>query len=399
MLKYGEMLENHCRELNDLLKESIEKNKEVIIEISGKIINSFRNGGKVIIFGNGGSYADALHFAGELEGSYRNRNRRPLPVLVPSNSATLTAIGNDFGYDKIFLNFVKAHAKKEDIVIGISTSGNSENVIKAMEEARRLGAFCVVFAGNSGGSLKNHCDLLLDIPSKDTPRIQEAYHFVFHEICDIVEKEIFSNSESKMIDGELGGIIISGEPCAGKSEILKKLCKEKDLKIFSAGKIFREKYENYLVKSGENIVFDEFWPYKTTIEENSDADKLVRVEAEKGKIAIDSRFAPIFCQDLPLLIVYLGADFNTRVHRAMKSGKYNGKSFLEIADYLKKREENELEVCKKIYGIDYRDKEFYDLIIDSTELELDLVYDKIVEKMSGAREMINSRVVRNKIVK
>jgi D-sedoheptulose 7-phosphate isomerase len=145
--------------------------------------------------GNGGSYADSLHFAAELEGAYKNRNRAALAAMVPSNPASLTAIGNDFGYLNTFKKTVQAFINKGDVVIGLSTSGNSENVIQAFQEAKLKGARVVAFTGESGGKMKEYADILLNVPSQDTPRIQEAHHFAYHEICEIVETSLFPSEK------------------------------------------------------------------------------------------------------------------------------------------------------------------------------------------------------------
>ncbi|MBI2632163.1 SIS domain-containing protein [Candidatus Pacearchaeota archaeon] len=181
----------HVEDLKILVNKTSELHKDTIIKIAELIINSYRNDGKIIIFGNGGSYADSLHFAAELEGCYRNKNRSSLKAMVPSNPSTITAISNDFSYKEIFLRFIKANADKRDIVIALSTSGNSENVILALEEAKNLGAITVGFTGETGGKMKLFCDILFNVPSQDTPRIQEIHHFAYHEICEIVEKEMF----------------------------------------------------------------------------------------------------------------------------------------------------------------------------------------------------------------
>jgi D-sedoheptulose 7-phosphate isomerase len=184
-------IKTHAEELKQILDKTIFVHYETIRKIAFSIVNSYKNSGKIIIFGNGGSYADALHFAAELEGCYRNKSRSSLRALVPSNPSTLTAISNDFSYNEIFLRFVKANAEAGDIVIALSTSGNSQNVLLALEEAKKVGALTVGFSGESGGKMKEHCDILLNVLSQDTPRIQEIHHFAYHEICEIVEKEMF----------------------------------------------------------------------------------------------------------------------------------------------------------------------------------------------------------------
>lgn len=191
MGKYIAYIDKHGKELGELIGKTLEQHATTIEKIAGVMANSFRDGGKSIIFGNGGSYADALHFAAELEGAYRDRQRPPLAALVPANPAALTAIANDYGYGETFGRFVTAHAHRKDIVIGLSTSGNSPNVVNALISAHEIGAITVGFTGLSGGIIRKQCDILLDIPSTNTPRIQELHHFAYHEICEIIERELF----------------------------------------------------------------------------------------------------------------------------------------------------------------------------------------------------------------
>jgi D-sedoheptulose 7-phosphate isomerase len=157
--------------------------------IAGAIVAAFKDGNKMLLFGNGGSAADAQHIATELAGKFY-RQRRPLPAIaLTTNSSSLTAIANDFGYDDVFARQVAGLTKQGDVVLGISTSGESPNVINAIEEARRRGAVTVVFVGQ-GGKLTTLADHVLSIPSKDTPRIQEAHITAGHVICYLVERAI-----------------------------------------------------------------------------------------------------------------------------------------------------------------------------------------------------------------
>lgn len=185
------MLEENFSDLRSLLDMTQALHSKTINSVAEMIISTVQNKGKIIVIGNGGSYADAMHFAGELEGAYRNRKRPALPALVPSNAAALTAIANDFGYEDIFKKFVEANMRSCDILIGLSTSGNSVNVLKAFESAKKIGAKVVAFTGQSGGKMKDCADVLLNVPSENTPRIQEVHHFAYHEICDIVEQRLF----------------------------------------------------------------------------------------------------------------------------------------------------------------------------------------------------------------
>ena len=156
--------------------------------ISKKIIECYKRGSKVVLFGNGGSCTDSMHIAGELVGRYY-LNRKSLPAIALSDSGNITAIGNDFGFENVFERQVEGLVKKGDVVIGISTSGNSNNVIKGIEKAKSIGAITVCFTGQ-GGKLRETADIALCIPSNDTPRIQEVYMLSAHIICEIVEKEL-----------------------------------------------------------------------------------------------------------------------------------------------------------------------------------------------------------------
>jgi len=175
------------------LKRKIIENADKIQEITRKIIGAYREGKKVLIAGNGGSAADAQHFAAELVGRYK-LERKGLPAIaLTTNTSNLTAIGNDYGFEDIFTRQIDALGKKGDIFIGISTSGNSQNLIKAIEKAREKGMFSISLLGRSGGKMKEISDLSLIIPSENTPRIQEAHITLIHIICELLEKELFKN--------------------------------------------------------------------------------------------------------------------------------------------------------------------------------------------------------------
>lgn len=163
---------------------------KVIEKISEYIINCYKNSGKVILFGNGGSCADSMHLATEFVSRYYF-DRKSIPAIALTNNVSLTAIGNDYSFEDVFAKQVEGFVKKGDVVIGISTSGNSKNVIKAIEKAKELGGITVGFTGRKGGILKDKVDVCLNIPSNDTPRIQEGYMLAGHIICELVEREIF----------------------------------------------------------------------------------------------------------------------------------------------------------------------------------------------------------------
>jgi D-sedoheptulose 7-phosphate isomerase len=168
---------------------------ETIVEIADQMTRAFRRGNKVLLFGNGGSAADAEHIAAELAGKF-TLFRDPLPaVALTTNTASLTAIGNDFGYEEVFARQLRGLAVKGDVAIGISTSGESPNVIKAIEEANRRGAVTVAFTG-AHGKLKESAQLVLSMHSTDTPRIQEAHMLAGHIICGLVEQSLFGTSPS-----------------------------------------------------------------------------------------------------------------------------------------------------------------------------------------------------------
>lgn len=151
-----------------------------------------KKGGRILICGNGGSAADAQHFAAELVGGYTNHHRPPLDVIALStNTSNLTAIGNDYRYEDVFSRQVEAHAKKGDVVIGISTSGNSANVLAAMKAAKKMRALTVAMTGAGGGKLAGLAQIVIRAPSDSTPRIQEVHITAIHSICELVEQALF----------------------------------------------------------------------------------------------------------------------------------------------------------------------------------------------------------------
>lgn len=173
------------RVLND--SRLAETTEQIVIQI----INSYSNGGKVLFCGNGGSAADAQHLAAELSGRFYF-DRQPLfAEALHVNSSFVTAVANDYGYDAVFARLVKAMGKKGDVLVGLTTSGNSENILNAFDIAKSLGMITVGFTGESGGKLKAKCDFLLNIPSTDTPRIQEVHILLGHIICELVESQLF----------------------------------------------------------------------------------------------------------------------------------------------------------------------------------------------------------------
>ncbi len=159
--------------------------------VAERIVESLRNGGKVVFFGNGGSSMDAGHLAAELLGRFYY-DRPSLPaVSLPDATAAMTAIGNDYDYAEVFSRQVRGVGRAGDVAVGLSTSGNSPNVLRAMEAARELGMFTVSMTGANGGKVRDLVDVSIRVPTDDTPRIQEACMHLGHTICEIVEARIF----------------------------------------------------------------------------------------------------------------------------------------------------------------------------------------------------------------
>ena len=165
------------------------------LEVAANIcIDSLKQGGKILIFGNGGSAADAQHIAAELVGRYKLERKGLSAIALSTDTSSLTAIANDYGYEHVFDRQIEALANPEDVAIGISTSGNSSNVINALQLAKNIGCKSIGLSGKSGGNINKICDVNLIIPSKDTARIQEMHILVGHIICHLIELE-FRNSK------------------------------------------------------------------------------------------------------------------------------------------------------------------------------------------------------------
>lgn len=175
-------------------KEQILQNDELMAQIreaSLKILQAYKAGFKTLIAGNGGSAADAQHIAAEFVSRfYFDRDGLP-SIALTTDTSVLTAIGNDYGYEKLFVRQLQAHAKSGDIFIGISTSGNSVNILEALKFCQQNGIFSVGFAGVNGGKMKEFCDICIKVPSNETPRIQESHILIGHIICAIVEETLF----------------------------------------------------------------------------------------------------------------------------------------------------------------------------------------------------------------
>ncbi len=182
--------------LNDAirLKQQLLLNETLLStvnQISNAIVECYSNGGKVFFCGNGGSAADAQHLAAELSGRFYY-DRPPLfAEALHVNTSYITAVANDYSYEEIYSRYVAGSGKKGDVLIGISTSGNSLNVVKALQKGNDLEMITVGLTGETGGKMKEHCRFLVNIPSKDTPRIQECHMLLGHSICEQVEQILF----------------------------------------------------------------------------------------------------------------------------------------------------------------------------------------------------------------
>jgi D-sedoheptulose 7-phosphate isomerase len=185
------------RQLEDgiRLKAYLQQNAGQLVTVANEIVKAFKRGNYVYIFGNGGSAADAQHFAAELAGRFY-MDRDPLPAIaLTTNTSVLTAIANDYGYENVFIRQLRAMARKGDVAIGIGVGGNSPNMVLALEEAKKQGLVTVGFTGSGGGKTAGIVDYLIAVPSKDTPRVQEAHNTIYHIVCYLVEKALFGNNK------------------------------------------------------------------------------------------------------------------------------------------------------------------------------------------------------------
>ena len=175
----------------------VRESTDDLLRLADWIRETFADGGKLLIFGNGGSAADAQHLAAEFVNRFLI-NRRPLPALaLTTDSSVLTAIGNDFSFDQVFVKQVQALGRPEDLALGISTSGTSANVVKGMQAAREIGMRTAALTGGTvrpGGDLAALCDLVLNVPADSTPHIQETPLWIEHVLCEIVEKQLFGSA-------------------------------------------------------------------------------------------------------------------------------------------------------------------------------------------------------------
>jgi len=162
-----------------------------VFSLAEKTAHAYTQGNKVLLMGNGGSAADAQHIAAELVGRFRLQRRPLAAIALTTDSSILTAVSNDFSFEECFARQVQALAAPNDIVIAISTSGRSPNILKAVASARAIGSYTAAFTGRTGGDLAGKIDSLIAVPSEETPRIQEAHSLIGHMYCDLVERQLF----------------------------------------------------------------------------------------------------------------------------------------------------------------------------------------------------------------
>ncbi len=176
------------------VREAVRKQVDHLAAIATLIAGACVRDQKVLLFGNGGSAASAEHWAAELTGRFRLADRPPISaVALTANTAQLTAIANDFGYEAVFERMIRAHCTEDDIAIGLSTSGTSTNVLRGLKAASRLGAVAIGWTGQTAGQMPDCCDILVQIPSRDTARIQEGHDLCAHLVLAAVERILFGN--------------------------------------------------------------------------------------------------------------------------------------------------------------------------------------------------------------
>jgi len=193
----------NSKKVNHMIKKTLERSTKIITELSdlsdeinktaNLIVTAINKNRKIIIIGNGGSAADAQHIAAEFLGRYKLKRKSIPAIALTSNSSTTTAIANDYDFSDIFSRQCESLVSKGDVVIGISTSGNSENVVKGLRTSSKNGGLTIGLLGNKGGKIKNIVDVSLIVKDTSTPRIQEAHRVIYHIICEIVEEELAKN--------------------------------------------------------------------------------------------------------------------------------------------------------------------------------------------------------------
>lgn len=182
------MIEQELRSHFEVLKKLIEDSQNHIYTACVIATETLSNGNKILIFGNGGSAADAQHIAAEIVGRYKVERRGLPAIALTTDTSALTAIANDFGFKRVFERQVEALANEGDLLIGISTSGNSKNVLRALKKGRELGCKCIGLSGNGGGKMNELCDLSIVVPSSNTPRVQEMHTMIGHILAQAIDR-------------------------------------------------------------------------------------------------------------------------------------------------------------------------------------------------------------------
>ncbi len=191
-------MKNAARLIDQFVGESVrvksqffQENRDRIAQTAEIIADGLRNGRKVLLFGNGGSAADAQHMAAEMVGRFGPDRSALAAIALSTDTSILTAVGNDYGYDKVFARQIEALARAGDAAIAISTSGNSPSVLEALDVARSKSLFTVGFTGETGGKMKDRTEVLFRVPSRQTPRIQETHILLGHVLCELIDRELF----------------------------------------------------------------------------------------------------------------------------------------------------------------------------------------------------------------
>ena len=190
-----ERVRKFLKDSADLKIQVAETLSDKILEAAQLVHQRLAQGGKLLLMGNGGSAGDAQHIAAELIGRFKKERRAIPAIALTVDTSTLTALGNDYGFDTVFSRQIEALARKGDVVVGISTSGNSENVVRALKLANEIGADTIGLLGNEGGRAKEHTRIAIIVPSNDTARIQETHITIGHIICEIIEQDLVNENK------------------------------------------------------------------------------------------------------------------------------------------------------------------------------------------------------------
>jgi len=191
--KFQELIIQRGQELAGLTEQFCAQQAQTVALIAGAMVKSMRAGGKVLVLGNGGSAADAQHFAAEMVNRFL-MERKALPAAaLTTDTSVLTSIANDYSFEQIFSRQVEALGREGDVLLAISTSGTSPNVLRALEQANNFSMVTIGMTGNDPGKISSLCDICMTVPGRSTPRIQEVHHLALHVICEIIEIQMFTH--------------------------------------------------------------------------------------------------------------------------------------------------------------------------------------------------------------